>query len=54
MDYVLVGRPMGLLAGTEALNKVTDPQVMTAYENSAVVASWGPPEERVELRKVNP
>ena len=53
VDYVLVGRPMGLLAGTEALNRQTDPQVMTAYENSEVVAKWGPPEWQVELRKVD-
>jgi hypothetical protein len=53
VDYVLVGRPMGLLAGTEALNRTTDPRVMAAYENSDVVAAWGPPEERVELRKVD-
>lgn len=52
VDYVLVGRPMGLLVGTASLNANTDPQVMASYENSDVIRSWGPAEWRVELRKV--
>ncbi|AVT35581.1 glycosyltransferase family 39 protein [Plantactinospora sp. BB1] len=54
VDYLLAGRAMESLLGTPAISWAQAPEVVSAWRNSSVVASWGPPDSPVVLRRVDP
>jgi hypothetical protein len=54
VDYLLAGRAMESLLGTPAIGWEQAPEVVSAWRNSSVVASWGPPDSPVVLRRVDP
>ncbi|QCB95017.1 ArnT family glycosyltransferase [Cellulomonas shaoxiangyii] len=54
VDYVLAGRGMGSLLGTDAISWQQSPQVLSAWQNSTVVRAWGPADAQVVLRRVDP
>ncbi|MDW5322295.1 ArnT family glycosyltransferase [Plantactinospora sp. KLBMP9567] len=54
VDYLLAGRAMESLLGTPAISWEQAPEVVSAWRNSSVVASWGPPDSPVVLRRVDP
>lgn len=54
VDYILAGPAMRAMLGTPAISDEQAPQVVTAWRHSTVVAAWGPPHARVELRRVDP
>jgi hypothetical protein len=54
VDYLLAGPAMESLLGTPAISWEQSPEVVSAWRNSSVVASWGPPDSPVVLRRVDP
>lgn len=54
IDYILVGPAMHSMLGTPAVSGEQAPEVVSAWRHSTVVASWGPPDSPVALRRVDP
>jgi dolichyl-phosphate-mannose-protein mannosyltransferase len=54
VDYLLAGPAMASLLGTPAISWEQSPEVVSAWRNSVVIASWGPPDSPVVLRRVDP